>query len=779
MNEKQSKRLKILRPEEIKNIYGTPIFTPEDRTYFFMLDKPELKLLENFHSIRTKVYFILQLGYFKAKKQFFKLEAQSINDDFQYILKSFFKNDKDDIYTIGIISKRTRIKQQKIILNLFQFKKCRTEEKNSLQEIALTAATFCNKPIFIFKELMNYLAKMKISIPGYSFMQDTVGKAINHEQLRLTGLLKKHLTNRDIVLLQNLIDNSPRLYNITQIKREPKDFSFNEIKQEIVRGEQISELYRLAQQILLKFKISNESIKYYASLVDYYSVYKLKQLNKWTGYLYLLCYIYTRFQKVHDNLLNTLIYSTRRYKNEAKRLAKEQIYEQYKENSQNIQKAGEVFEIFLDDNTDPRTTFHEIQLKIFTILNRNDLEKLTNQFTNQPTIDEAALQWEFIDKFASRFKRYLRPIILSVDFNSSRVKEPLIEAVDFIKNAFTKRKSLTQYSDEVLPMGFIPPNIKNYLYIRNSEGRKELAVNRYEFLVYQLLWTGLESGDIYCYDSIRFRSFEEYLIGDEEWGQKDFLIELAGLSIFNQPIEEHLATLKNVLEARIESVNQHISSGENQAIKLKKGRDSGTKWLLPVDTSENTDDGTYSIFDEIPSIEITQILQYVNKKCGFLDNFVHVLGRYTKQKQDNRLLIASLIAWGTNMGLGRMGEISDVDFPTLLSTSDNFIRLETLKAANDCVSNAISKLPIFEQYNIENVIYSSSDGQKYETSISTFNSRHSSKYFGLKKGIVSYSTVANHIPINAQIIGANEHESHCVFDNLYNNSTTIQPGAIL
>jgi TnpA family transposase len=35
--------------------------------------------------------------------------------------------------------------------------------------------------------------------------------------------------------------------------------------------------------------------------------------------------------------------------------------------------------------------------------------------------------------------------------------------------------------------------------------------------------------------------------------------------------------------------------------------------------------------------------------------------------------------------------------------------------------------------------------------------------------------VANNIPINAYIIGANEHESHYVFDILFNNTTDIQP----
>jgi len=123
-----------------------------------------------------------------------------------------------------------------------------------------------------------------------------------------------------------------------------------------------------------------------------------------------------------------------------------------------------------------------------------------------------------------------------------------------------------------------------------------------------------------------------------------------------------------------------------------------------------------------------------------------------------------------------MADISDLNFNTLNTASHNFIRLETLKNANDIVSNATALLPIFKHYNIEEgIIHSSSDGQKFETQIHTINSRYSSKYFGFRKGISVCSLIANHIPINARIIGANEHESHYVFDLLYNNTTDIEP----
>lgn len=217
-------------------------------------------------------------------------------------------------------------------------------------------------------------------------------------------------------------------------------------------------------------------------------------------------------------------------------------------------------------------------------------------------------------------------------------------------------------------------------------------------------------------------------------------------------------------------VNQRIASGENEHIK-KHG--ANNRWILS--NSRETETINHSFFDALNSIDIGSVLHYANQHCQFIEAFDHILGRYAKRARDDRVLIACLIAWGTNMGLGRMGEISDIGYPLLAATSENFIRLETLKEANDRISNAVRRLPIFHHFDINEVIHSSSDGQKFETRIHTMRSRHSPKYFGLNKGIVSYTAVANHIPINARVIGANEHKSHYVFDILYNNTTDIRP----
>jgi len=145
------------------------------------------------------------------------------------------------------------------------------------------------------------------------------------------------------------------------------------------------------------------------------------------------------------------------------------------------------------------------------------------------------------------------------------------------------------------------------------------------------------------------------------------------------------------------------------------------------------------------------------------------MGRYQRDRARPPITIAALMAYATNIGVGRMAEISNITRSQLSSTAANFIRLETLKQANDRLANATARLPIFQHYAIGDVVHSSSDGQKFESAIPTVNARHSAKYFGLKKGVVAYTLLASHVPLSARIIGANEHESHYVFDVLFNN----------
>ena len=761
-----TKRLQILEADEIEAVYGLPVFDDDDRAFYFALSPSEKGGLSQLHGLKSSIYYILQLGYFKARQQFFVFNLQQVVADAEYVQRAYFP---DGVLVDLDIAKVTRLKQQSLILELLQYRVCGQEERQQMRLQAQQMAQISSRPIYVFRELMAYLSRQRLVAPGYTVMQEMIGDVLQREKERLVTIAKSHLADDAVAALNDLLANPRGLYELTRIKREPKDFSIKEINKEIQRGEQIKSLYVVAQTVLPHLGISNESVKYYASLIDYYSVFQMSQLEKNLARIYLLCFVQYRYQRLHDNLINCFIYRVRQILDEAKSVAKERVYQYRLEHNRNLYKAGQVLKLFADDTIPGETPFADVRTQAFAILPETKLTRVADNILQTAPLDEHLFQWEHTDQIANRFKRRLRPLLRAIDFSATDANESLITAVNFLKKAMQKSKPLTQYKPEKLPQRFITEQYKRYLYTVDEAGEKKLLVDRYEFLIYRALRNNLESGDVFCQPSVRYRSFDDDLLNDEQWQEKEALIAQVGLPILSQTAESHLAELKKALETRIKRVNERIASGENEHIKNKR---SG-RWSLPY--SRVDEDVNDPFFESLAQVNMQAVFQFVNRHCQFMNEFTHVLHRYAGRQADTRTLMACILAWGTNMGLGRMSQTSDIGYQALVATSNNFVRLETLQKANDVVANAIAHLPIFQQYHIGNVIHSSSDGQKFETALHTINARYSPKYFGLMKGIVAYTLVANHIPVSARIIGANEHESHYVFDLLYNNQTDIQP----
>jgi hypothetical protein len=488
-------------------------------------------------------------------------------------------------------------------------------ERQKLAAKARQAAAVCCKPIYIFRELMDDLQEQRIVAPGVSFMQETVGHALTYEHSRLITLVRHHLTPSDIEAFKHLLDDSQGLYEITLRGREPKDFSWSEMKREIDRAGQIRHLYHVTQRVLPHLLISNESIKYYASLVTYYSVFRLKQLDEQMVYLYLRGKVYHRYQRLHDNLINSLIHHVRRSADNAQVAAKARVYELSLESNQNLQKAGQVLKLFTDDRIASNTPFEKVQAQAFSILERQKLSSIADHLITEAREDETAFTWEYIDRLAHQFKRHLRPILLAVDFAASQANVPLIETIDFLKEVFREGKSLGQYSQNRFPLRFIPDPIKRYLYGQDTDGQKRLLLSRYEFLVYRLLRNGLEAGDIFCRDSVRFRSFEDDLIDDQQWQKKEELIANTGLTILKQPPQEHLASLEQMLEDRITQVNQRITAGENEHFQIKK-RGKQSRWTLIY--PHESESVNHPVFDTLKQMDIGDMLHFVNRHCRFM-----------------------------------------------------------------------------------------------------------------------------------------------------------------
>jgi hypothetical protein len=190
------RRLRILGDDEIDALYGRPRFTPDERVHYFALSPAEKEALQTLRSVKSQAYFVLQLGYFKAQSLFFTFDLHEVHEDLHYILGHYFP--QHVMTDVNPIDKGTRLKQQRVILALCQYRSCDRAQRQHLEAKARQAARVCAKPIYVFRELLHYLAEEHLVLPGYTFMQDTVGKALTYEQHRLTTLVQQHLEHADI-----------------------------------------------------------------------------------------------------------------------------------------------------------------------------------------------------------------------------------------------------------------------------------------------------------------------------------------------------------------------------------------------------------------------------------------------------------------------------------------------------------------------------------------------------------------------------------------------------
>jgi TnpA family transposase len=792
MSEVNSKRLTILSKTKIDDLYGLPQFNEDERAFYFSLDEEEIQEMESLRSLDSRVHFILQLGYFKTKTLFFETTFLECKEDVQYISNRYFGGVE---ITKNSLSQRTIFNNYSRILKCVSYTFMNKNMSKKLSQKSLELARICVDPCYIFDHLILFLEEQHIVLPGYSTLQDMIGKSLTLETQRLHSLIQQHMPESIDATLKKLLVSGDegkqnkeeerekefkKIYGITLLKKDAKGFNYKEMMKEVNKKQTSEVLFHAAKKIIPHLEISPQNVSYYASLIDYYSVDRLNELSYETARLYLLCYIFYRFEKIHDNLVNIFFYRMGIHETQAKKHAKDVVCDHKRETSDYDETIATILDLFLDK----KIKNSKIRPAAFKIVKEESFSVLPQHLRNQ-LIDELKFRWDYYLTIAKTIAKNTRPLVCAIDFESDTPKSPLMEAIRFIKNTFAQHQSLKQQKVDKFPLDFIPADLQSYIYeAQEVDGKiqKVLNVYQYEFLVYYCLKKALDSELIFVNTSYSFKSLKEDLYQDWDTN-KDSILKKLNNPVLNQPIKERLKELREEYNKRLLEVNEHIKSGENKSVHIKKEsiviKDDGepekiVEWTLPYPKKEEEINDPF--YEQFAHIGLSQVLHEVNKHCSLMDEFTHIKSRYSKTKADKDSIFATITALATGYGIFYMSDICDIGYTRLLSTFKNFIRLENLKKANAKVVNKLATLLIFKHWNLlDNQLISSLDGKKALTRQNHFMARHSKKYFGQKRGVVLYSMIANNACPNAMVISPNDYEGHSYFDVAFNQITDIHP----
>jgi len=763
-----NKRLTLLSEAEQAALYEIPDFDDDQRLEYLTLSDGEQQLVNSRKSISAKVYCILQIGYFKAVKMVFRFDWEDIlQDDIDFILQQYFSEQQFDK---EVITKYEHYTQCETIVRLFDYRMWSKDYEQLLYDRAIQIISRDVNPQFITIELLSFLQKQKIIRPQYSVLQIVVSDVLTTERTRLHNLINKTLTLEMKSEFEKLLLENSTITKLATLKQDAKNFKARIMAAERDKLLAIQPLYQIAKVVLPKLKLSQQNIHYYASLAEYYTIHELRdRLKSEQTHLYLLCYIWRRYQQIDDVLVTAFCYQIKHFNNEIKEKARDEFAQHAVNQQKEWTTIKKLAYFYVDEQISDEAQFGEVREKVFAIVPKDELSKKVG-IKSKKSQREVDFRWKTIDKIGRKLRLHLRPIAMALEFSSTIQHNPWIEALNWFKEVFSKQKTLTL---DDCPENTIPRCMEQFLLKTDDKKQVTLQAGRYEFWVYRQILKRVESGELYLNDSINHRSLNDELVSLAE---KDKALKQLNIPALIKPIAEQLDEKFAELHKLWIIFNKDLRKGKLKHLNYDEKNDTLHLKKLKKDDAEEVQ---FNFYQQLPLSDIVDVLRFVHNDCRFLSVFTHIQPRYAKHEANIDSLIAGLIAQAMNNGNLNMAEISDIPYDLLQDTLQSRIRLSTLKASNDILSNRIANMPIFEFYSFDlEVLYGGVDGQKFEVETPTTKARNSKKYFKKGKGVVAYTMLANHIPLQVELIGANEHESYFVFDIWYNNTSNIVPDVV-
>lgn len=229
---------------------------------------------------------------------------------------------------------------------------------------------------------------------------------------------------------------------------------------------------------------------------------------------------------------------------------------------------------------------------------------------------------------------------------------------------------------------------------QDKKGKVQLHAERYEYWLYRQCRKRLLFGELHLDDSTRHRSLERELISSQK--QAELLPRLT-LPRLQTPIYKTLKQLSHELNSLWKTFNRKLKKGEFKHLLFDKATGQLSFKKLKINDNEDSQQQFYS---KLPSVDITSVLQFVNEQCHFLKVFKPLKQPNSKKLPRESELFAIIMAEAMNHSLPKMASISDIPYHRLDDSQKQYLRLATLKAANDIISNRIKALGIFPYYEL-------------------------------------------------------------------------------
>lgn len=441
-------------------IYKIPQFNLAEQTHFFELPKNVLKDLKiqktNGKNTSSKLYFILQYGYFQARHQFFNIDYKDVKEDILFIMKNYMPLDR---VPYKLPTRKIQRTSKNEILKFMRFSDDSDETDKLILNKGFDLAKLTQNLSEIFDEIVKHLEDKKSVLPPYSRLQDLIGSALKAEEERLMHMVKSHIKKRTRDSIEKLFQHDESFYQITALKFDAKSFKTAEMTEEIRKLNLCKPIYEFAKQFLPKLMLSRRMIDHYSDLAKLFTVDRLSSLPKELSYLYLICYVKSRYEKLTNNLIQAFMYYVDKYHDDAIKFAAKNMSAMEDPLIDSRIPIGKLMGIFTNKKI-MRLDGVKIEKHAFKVMPEDEIAAIS-QLLQQKEIarkqQERKLIWEYHKNNYQSLLANLRPLFLVIDFEGSAHLKKLFKAVKFLKKSIENEIPLKKVPFYSIPVSHIKP----------------------------------------------------------------------------------------------------------------------------------------------------------------------------------------------------------------------------------------------------------------------------------------------------------------------------------
>ena len=756
-------RVVILSKEEQKAFSTPAILNFIQKEHYFKIPNELKKFVDTLREEKNKIYFYLLYGYYQSDNIFYDVENFH-NQDIEYIRDKlcFNINEQASDLSERHIRRYRQIIKQYLLIN---------DYTNEIKETLLNEATTLSSNFIhrkkIFYSLVELSIKLKIEVPSYTELSRIITVAIKSQKKDILDKLEIFIKDERLNVLDEFLEKdteSKNRWQLSYYKRLEHSTNKSKMLSSLMQYNTMKSKFQINKSIIKDIGLTPKIAEYHARWIEKSQVFQVKRKKDVESNFLLLSFIYYQYFIRTDNLVDRFISIVQTAKNSSFRAQKEYSFEQEPQKNRVIQSLEDTNQSTLDEIKSVlknATLSADNKIDVITeVVEAKTLilmEILTKKKVFDTVIDN---KYDFIESKSVSLQGKLSGILKVLEFDEEASNKNLIEAINYFKN----NPTLTNKA----PKAFLDEEEQKAIF--NCD---KFRVSLYKILLFFHVSDAIKNGTLNLKYSYRFRNFDDYMLDKEEWiKNKDLLLakhEMEHLKEFDTFIK----TVEEKVEQSYKITNENINKGFNTYFTSTE--DSFILKTPKLEKNEEEEKNTLAkYFPNEEYLSVIDILNSINEETDFLSSFQHY--SQSRIKGNHNLLLASILGYGCNLSLAKIGKISKgINENQLDNTKIWYFSEENTQEANDKIIEYMEKLEIvkYMKYNI-NENHTSSDGQKYSiaSNIDSTNAGYSHKYFGTDKGVVVYTFIdESHRLFHSIVINVSERESGYVIDGLLHNDT--------